>query len=59
MRGRLAATDRESYAPDVVRRYLERAERYVGLAATVLGERETARVAAETLGGPLIRECGL
>jgi hypothetical protein len=45
----------EEYA----RRYLEQAERYVALAASVIGEQEAARVAAETRGGPLIRQCGL
>ena len=43
--------------PDVVRDYFDRAERYVGLAASVLGEQEAARVAAETRGGPLLRNC--
>jgi hypothetical protein len=44
--------------PDnVARRYLEDAERYVALAASVLGEQEAARVAAETRGGPLLRGC--
>lgn len=44
---------------DVARRYVEEAERYAALAASVLGEDEAARVAAETRGGPLIRECRL
>jgi hypothetical protein len=44
---------------DVARQYLGVADRYVALAASVLGEDEAARVAAETRGGPLIRECGL
>lgn len=44
---------------DVARDYLDRAERYVALAASVIGEEEAARVAKETRGGPLIRECGL
>lgn len=42
---------------DDVRYYLERAEHYVALAASVLGEPEATRVAAETHGGPLIRDC--
>ena len=42
---------------DVVRGYLDRADHYVALAASVLGEQEATRVAAETRGGPLIREC--
>jgi hypothetical protein len=44
---------------DVARGYLEEAERYVALAASVIGEEEAARVAKETRGGPLIRECRL
>lgn len=44
---------------DVARDYLDRAERYVALAANVLGEQEAAQVAAQTRGGPLIRECAL
>lgn len=44
---------------DVARDYLDRAERYIALAASVIGEEEAARVAKETRGGPLIRECGL
>jgi hypothetical protein len=42
---------------DVVRGYLDTAERYSALAASVLGEQEAARIAAETRGGPLIRGC--
>ena len=42
---------------DVVRGYLDRAEHYVGLAASVLGEEEAARVAADTRGAPVIRGC--
>jgi hypothetical protein len=42
---------------DEARYYLEQAERYVALAASVLGEQEATRVAAETRGGPLIRDC--
>jgi hypothetical protein len=50
----------ENPTPDpIARDYLDRAERYDALAASVLGETEAARVAAETRGGPLIRECGL
>ena len=50
----------ENPTPDhIARDYLHRAERYVALAASVLGEAEAAQVAAETRGGPLIRECGL
>jgi hypothetical protein len=50
----------ENPTPDhIARDYLDRAERYVALAASVLGEAEAAQVAAETRGGPLIRECGL
>jgi hypothetical protein len=44
---------------DVVRAYLETAERYVALAASVLGEQEATLVAAETRGGPLMRGCYL
>jgi hypothetical protein len=44
---------------DIARQYLEEADRYVALAASVLGEYEAARIAAETRGGPLIRECRL
>jgi hypothetical protein len=44
---------------DIARQYLEEADRYVALAASVLGENEAARIAAETRGGPLIRECRL
>jgi hypothetical protein len=44
---------------DVARQYLEEADRYVARAASVLGEQEAARIAAETRGGPLIRECRL
>jgi hypothetical protein len=44
---------------DFVRRNLAQAEHYVALAASVLGEEEATRVAAEIRGGPLIRECGL
>ena len=43
---------------DVVRSYLDQAEHYVALAASVLGEREASRVAMETRGGPVIRDCG-
>lgn len=42
---------------DIVRGYLDRAEHYEALAATVLGEQEAARVAAETRGGPVLRDC--
>ena len=44
---------------DIARQYREEAERYVALAASVLGEAEAERVATETRGGPLIRECRL
>jgi len=43
---------------DVVRSYLDQAEHYVALAASVLGEQEASRVAMETRGGPVIRDCG-
>lgn len=42
---------------DEARYYLEQAEHYVALAASVLSEQEATRVAAETRGGPLIRDC--
>jgi hypothetical protein len=42
---------------DVVRDYLVRAERYVALAASVIGEQEATRIVAETRGGPVIRDC--
>jgi hypothetical protein len=42
---------------DEARYYVHQAEHYVALAASVLGEQEAKRVAAETRGGPLIREC--
>ena len=42
---------------DVARYYLDQADHYVALAASVLGSEEAARVAAETRGGPLIRDC--
>ena len=42
---------------DVVRGYLDRAEHYVALAASVLGEEEAARVAADARGAPVIRGC--
>ncbi|HET7924831.1 MAG TPA: hypothetical protein VFL30_08020 [Rhodanobacteraceae bacterium] len=42
---------------DVVRGYLDRAERYIALAANVLGEEEAARIAADTRGAPVIRGC--
>ena len=42
---------------DEARYYHDQAEHYVALAASVLGEQEAARIAAETRGGPLIREC--
>jgi hypothetical protein len=41
---------------DVVRDSLDRAEHYVALAASVLGEEE-ARIAADTRGAPVIRGC--
>jgi hypothetical protein len=41
----------------VVRGYLDRAEHYVALAASVLGEEEAARIAADTGGAPVIRGC--
>jgi hypothetical protein len=44
---------------DFVRQYLARADHYVALAASVLGEEEATRLAADIRGGPLIRECGL
>lgn len=43
---------------DVLRGYLDRAEHYVALAASVLGEEEAARIAADTRGAPVIRGCG-
>lgn len=42
---------------DIVRSYLEEAERNIALAASVLGEAEAARIATETRGGPVIRVC--
>lgn len=42
---------------DEARYYLDQAEHYVALAASVLGEQEAARIAMETRGGPLLREC--
>ena len=42
---------------DVVRGYLDRVEHYVALAASVLGEEGAARVAADTRGAPVIRDC--
>lgn len=45
---------------DIVRSYLEQAERRLALAAAVLGRAEAERLVAERLairGGPLIREC--
>jgi hypothetical protein len=42
---------------DVARGYLDRAEEYVALAASVLGEQEAARIAVETRGGPVLRDC--
>ena len=42
---------------DEARYYREQAEHYVALAARVLGEQKATRVAAETRGGPLIRDC--
>jgi hypothetical protein len=46
--------------PDsVVREYLAIAEQHVALAATELGREQAERIAAQTKGGPLIRECGL
>ena len=42
---------------DIVRGYLEEAERNIALAASVLGEAEAARIATETRGGPVIRIC--
>ena len=42
---------------DIARSYLDTAEHYVALAASVLGEQEAARVAAETRGGPVLRDC--
>jgi hypothetical protein len=42
---------------DVARYYLDRADHYVALAASVLGDQEASRVAAEIRGGPLIRDC--
>jgi len=51
----------ENPAPDdVVRSYLEEAERRLALAAAVLGRAEAERLVAERLairGGPRIREC--
>jgi hypothetical protein len=43
---------------DIVRGYLDRAEHYVALAASVLGEEEAERIAADTRGAPVIRGCG-
>ncbi|HET7608054.1 MAG TPA: hypothetical protein VFL84_05215 [Gammaproteobacteria bacterium] len=42
---------------DVVRGYLERVDHYVALAASVLGEDEAARIAADNRGAPVIRGC--
>jgi len=42
---------------DVVHGYLDRAEHYVALAASVLGEEEAGRIAADTRGAPVIRGC--
>jgi hypothetical protein len=42
---------------DVAGYYLDRADHYVALAASVLGDQEASRVAAEIRGGPLIRDC--
>lgn len=42
---------------DVVSGYLDTAEHYVAMAASVLGEEEAARVAADTRGGPVLRNC--
>jgi hypothetical protein len=44
---------------DIVRQYLEIARQRLALASVVLGEEEAKRIAEETHGGPLIRECGL
>jgi hypothetical protein len=44
---------------EYVRKYLEIAEQHLALAAAVLGEEEAERIAAQTHGGPLIRECRL
>lgn len=43
---------------DIVRGYLDRAEHYVALAASVLGEEQAERIAADTRGAPVIRGCG-
>ena len=42
-----------------VRKYLEIAAQRLALASAVLGEEEAERIAAQTHGGPLIRDCGL
>ena len=47
------------HSADETRYYLDQATHYVALAASVLGEREAERVAAETRGGPVIRYCGV
>jgi hypothetical protein len=47
------------HSDDETRSYLDEAAHYVALAASVLGEREAERVAAETRGGPVIRYCGV
>ncbi|HEY3518514.1 MAG TPA: hypothetical protein VGL98_15805 [Gammaproteobacteria bacterium] len=48
----------ENPAPDdIARGYLDRAEHYEAVAATVLGEQAAALVAAETRGGPVLRDC--
>ena len=44
---------------EVVRQYLEIAQQRLALASAVLGEEEAELIAAQTHGGPLIRECGL
>jgi hypothetical protein len=48
----------ENPTPDeIVRGYLEEAERNIALAASVLGDAEATRIATETRGGPVIRVC--